>query len=891
MHVHPSPPTVLAKSPTSHLLLSASANPPVVRLQNLTHGTSPLLLHPSASNTAVTLASFHPERTNIFLLGFIDGTIAAYDATAVFRDDSMKLSAETAKSGRMGEISHLKSLHRVVARQDANAASSSCPDLLGTFETNYRSESITAAAFMPSHKTRAVSVGADGKCRLLDFRGGVTILRTWKLGAPASCLSILPLKSSRSARGGSQNGSSSQPGRVQSNKTTHHRGIAAEEMPTDNVLAIGRIDGRIMIFDSIGSLLVEKNVDPRGSRIIEVSWMEGPAPEPLSSPHDVPKFSEPCENVLELDIDELRPGLSKHHPSKSSLAGNKRKRSTFMLPVDGSFSGHEESGSAKRQSGSTVIGNTAAEAQTHDYMDLFSPVKGRPQDEPHKSVGEGVGTPRKRDIALQQIRPERASSNLLSPNKIQPSASQLNGFSHTYMPEDAPFEKDEGTTCIQFNAKCQSPIANKSFRRVAGPYSKEGSSLDSSSSVAFSESSAKSSDHSNILADLKRIGDQDGHKRSGIALFAPYLKPAPKPAASKTRTNEDNNTVRNSEYKSVDRSENSEDTKSEPPSDESWRNDISNSDIWLDTSSPIKPARSRRRVPPIDSDLHQIVDSSLIELHRTSSSHCFDRKSTNLRTIESFNSTNFEFAHPSKASTTNVQLHSRSSRSNDQLNHPMSDHETNTFPLPPGPYNSASTIRDFDSCADVSPNFQCQDTLEPSSPRSRRPTSVDKDLPPLSPGPKTQGRRCSLKRLLSPHRRREHAVAQQCAEVVETEESVIAETDHTERKGMRALTDITGNETKRATRGKDTLVSVELGAEIAAQKKENPGVEGGKQDTEVRMGVDDRQRKGGAEHNDVQLEHHCACAEYPDLRRELQELKHEMAQLRREVLAMKRRDR
>ena len=37
---------------------------------------------------------------------------------------------------------------------------------------------ITAAAFVPGYASRVVSIGHDGRCRLVDFKGGGKILRT-----------------------------------------------------------------------------------------------------------------------------------------------------------------------------------------------------------------------------------------------------------------------------------------------------------------------------------------------------------------------------------------------------------------------------------------------------------------------------------------------------------------------------------------------------------------------------------------------------------------------------------------------------------------------------------------------------------------------------------------
>lgn len=37
---------------------------------------------------------------------------------------------------------------------------------------------ITAAEFIPGYKSRAISIGHDGRCRLVDFEDGGTVLRT-----------------------------------------------------------------------------------------------------------------------------------------------------------------------------------------------------------------------------------------------------------------------------------------------------------------------------------------------------------------------------------------------------------------------------------------------------------------------------------------------------------------------------------------------------------------------------------------------------------------------------------------------------------------------------------------------------------------------------------------
>ncbi|KAL1647801.1 hypothetical protein SLS58_002602 [Diplodia intermedia] len=254
-HTHPSPPTVLAISPTSHLLLSASETPPNIFLQNLTLRTPALQLQPRASASAVEAAAFHPDRPNVFLLAFKDGTLAAYDATRIL--------GKAGRGGSSGEVGRFKGLHAVTNRVGANLRAEMGDDQRVTGD---RSVSITSAAFLPGHRSRAVSVGADGRCRLLDFEYGGNILRTWHAKGPATSLSILTVRQKQ----------------AQLARAAISRAETAG-VPT-NTLAVGREDGKVLIFDSVGILLSEQTVDAEAGRVIDVQWMKGPGLRPHSKP-------------------------------------------------------------------------------------------------------------------------------------------------------------------------------------------------------------------------------------------------------------------------------------------------------------------------------------------------------------------------------------------------------------------------------------------------------------------------------------------------------------------------------------------------------------------------------------------------------------------------------
>ncbi|KAK3075993.1 hypothetical protein LTR53_000170 [Teratosphaeriaceae sp. CCFEE 6253] len=97
VQAHSTVPIALACSPS--YVVSASHHPPVVYVKNIALGTQSVLLQPRISGSAVRLAAFHPERDSVFLLGFKDGTIAAYNAKNV------------SDSGHDGEIGHLRQAH------------------------------------------------------------------------------------------------------------------------------------------------------------------------------------------------------------------------------------------------------------------------------------------------------------------------------------------------------------------------------------------------------------------------------------------------------------------------------------------------------------------------------------------------------------------------------------------------------------------------------------------------------------------------------------------------------------------------------------------------------------------------------------------------------------
>lgn len=162
-HTHPSTPNVLAASSNGDLLLSASPSPPTILIQDWRlGGLAPTHFKPTESTTSVTCAAFdtigstrRSLQTNL-LLGFRDGTLAMY---RVFLP--VLTHAQTAPTSfsqtfqlQIAKVGVIRKLHRA---------------LMG---------GVTATAFVPGYASRVVSVGSDGRCRLVDFEQGGQKLRT-----------------------------------------------------------------------------------------------------------------------------------------------------------------------------------------------------------------------------------------------------------------------------------------------------------------------------------------------------------------------------------------------------------------------------------------------------------------------------------------------------------------------------------------------------------------------------------------------------------------------------------------------------------------------------------------------------------------------------------------
>ncbi|MCJ1243796.1 hypothetical protein MMC30_000993 [Trapelia coarctata] len=251
-HTHPSPPTVLAVSPSSHILLSSSAVPPTVYLQFLNSADPPLLLQPDSSSATVLAAAFHPERPTIFALAFGDGTLSVFNAMYLLRGKG--------RSRHSGEISSVKKLHAAAAEEgtcneERKPLFRGFDQATGAVSVGEHAASIISVAFVPGTECTTISVGADGKCCLVEFTLKGPVVRSWDVGGASTSLSVIrscPHDQSLQLDGAEST-------------DAYHKILAA----------IGRRDGCVRLFDLNGKSIASRSFDTKGP-VLDVEFLETP---------------------------------------------------------------------------------------------------------------------------------------------------------------------------------------------------------------------------------------------------------------------------------------------------------------------------------------------------------------------------------------------------------------------------------------------------------------------------------------------------------------------------------------------------------------------------------------------------------------------------------------
>jgi hypothetical protein len=188
--------------------------------------TTTITLVPSASSAPVVTCAFHPSRKHLFLLAFGDGVLAAFDYTKL----SSSKNSNKENPGLGMTRCHSRGIHAFRHLHDPSVAGSA---------------GITGAGFVPGQRSRAVTVGEDGRCFLVDFEKGDT-LGSWHIGAPATGLTVREIDAGPGSR--------------------------KDELGS-YFIAIGTVHGRCLVYDGNGNKVAERVIDPEGESVLDVEWV------------------------------------------------------------------------------------------------------------------------------------------------------------------------------------------------------------------------------------------------------------------------------------------------------------------------------------------------------------------------------------------------------------------------------------------------------------------------------------------------------------------------------------------------------------------------------------------------------------------------------------------
>ena len=599
--LHPSPPTVLAVSPNNNLIISASESPPLVYLQNLQLGTQPQAIYPQSSSAAVVVAAFHPERANVFMLGFRDGTISAHDATRIMREK--RVGNTTTGRGRnptratqSGEIGVLKAVHTATTGNTAKSDGMALPSTQGSV--------ITGASFIPGQRTRAVTVGTDGRCRIVDFEQGGKILRTWHVRGPATCLSILSCRSAS----------------VSTIRSSRHATIEKTTEDRRGMIAIGRQDGKVLLFDFLGLQISEQFIDRNGGRIIDVSWRNGVGPKNVieenqqlhvvttiqTGPIDeIDGRASPSRRIIMRTSPE-EPGISRPvvwevgsmvAPTIIAGDGKLEIKETITVEEFGTVHHLPVEGGALR---------ALPPVQTTNYMDLFSPVKQSttiPSTKPIPEKRSPLKRPRPRlasdTFTESSVGPAPRSPNLQlnsstghhddSIDDIQSNPLELPSYNAARCPTGDRECASDPLPGAPLSTRKPRLTSTRKHRRISN-VRMPGAFPVSQTTLLSIGSSSSSSSSGKILADLRRVGGGGTRRRSGLGLLAPYIsaKAGKSGSSARERQNLGRNSAREThEISSFDGDSSSNEMQKDQRTTSRHRRhgDENEEDIWLSDDS------------------------------------------------------------------------------------------------------------------------------------------------------------------------------------------------------------------------------------------------------------------------------------------------------------------
>lgn len=170
--------------------------------------------------------------------------------------------ADPVSPGAVWEISHVKGLHAIASSVPPSITEMGFSGPGFEYMNHIVGDTgigITAVAFVPGSRTKAVTVGADGKCCVIDLLTGgknkASVLRSWHIQGSATSLALLSSSS-----------------KITSDDSEQSYGTGFKQLRRRVLVAIGRQDGKVLLFNLGGYLLRDREFSLDGSRIIELEW-------------------------------------------------------------------------------------------------------------------------------------------------------------------------------------------------------------------------------------------------------------------------------------------------------------------------------------------------------------------------------------------------------------------------------------------------------------------------------------------------------------------------------------------------------------------------------------------------------------------------------------------
>ena len=194
------------------------------------------------------------------MLAFADGSAAVYDAFRLIPKNRFAGSYRLPDiSGAGGEVGFIQRLHAIGSKVKKRTVEDEdrIDDANGNRVTA-EAIGVTAVALVPGHRAMAITVGADGKCCVIDFtqptRKRAVLLKSWHLRRPATSVSVVYYK--------------------EPHQLPQLDGVEEPEVPAnkDYCIAVGRQDGKVLLFDLGGKPLGKQVLDPKGARVVDIEW-------------------------------------------------------------------------------------------------------------------------------------------------------------------------------------------------------------------------------------------------------------------------------------------------------------------------------------------------------------------------------------------------------------------------------------------------------------------------------------------------------------------------------------------------------------------------------------------------------------------------------------------